>query len=581
MRDSLRPQIRVFKRMLATATASSALLLGACTSDAGFTPGVASLPPPPSGTGAAGGFDGPAAGVSIGGNAVTGSSGASTLVGVNVLPGGTSTGTLATVDVLAGDGGLVNVAVPTTAAGIEAALNPVSGLVDTLVGPQVAAKVDGVVEQVAPGVAAVTSVVDGVTTPVLGTLNGALAPVTGQLLGSLSVAPVSDLAGGVLGNLPGLDGGTANFEGQILGANIGPLATGFDGEGTGPVIAANLLQQGDAAPTPLTGQIATVNALGNGTVVAVDLATTPEAVAQGLRPVANLTGALLGAPVGGLVGEVTDNAAPAVAAVTSVLDSTLGQVTGGLNAAAGDQLGGGAGLLQPILGTLVEGVGAGGLPGGAGNPLAPVTNLILNSGDSPLGSLTNVLASGDGAPPLALPSGLGGVIGSAVIAPLAEFLGPQETATVIAPVVALLNGQGIEGVTVPLTSVLEGNGAASLVSPVQSITQRLTGGLVAGEGAGNLIGPVQGLLEGVTEGLLGGLGDGNLLGANPAAGLLPGILPGGDAGNGAVAVSGLLEGVTGGLLGGEGGGGPASLLDPVKELLGGLTRRLQSGNAGN
>ena len=189
---------------------------------------------------AVGGLTGALGGV--GGNVLTGASTAGTLVGVNLLPsdGGAVVGQLATVDVLT-QGNLVDVAVPTTAAGVQAGLQPVGNLAGGVLGPQAQSTVDQVVSGVAPVVATVTSTVDSVAAPLLDTVNslapalpGAgsatpLAPVTGVVNGLLgagegtagnALAPVTDLLNGVVAPVTGSGSGTAPVTG-LLGGLLG------------------------------------------------------------------------------------------------------------------------------------------------------------------------------------------------------------------------------------------------------------------------------------------------------------------------------------------------------------------------
>ena len=152
-----------------------------------------------------------------------GASSAQPLIGANLLPsdGGAVSGQLATVSVLS-QGNLADVALPTTAAQVEAGLQPVGNLAGGLLGPQAETAVNQVSAAVAPVVATVTSAVDSVAAPLLDTVNSlaptlpggtgtdnanALAPVTGLLNGVLApatgsgstTAPVTGLLGGLLG----------------------------------------------------------------------------------------------------------------------------------------------------------------------------------------------------------------------------------------------------------------------------------------------------------------------------------------------------------------------------------------------
>ena len=190
----------------------------------------------------AAGLNAPLVGANVGGNVLTGASTAGTLVGVNLLPsdGGAVVGQLATVDVLT-QGNLVDVAVPTTAEGVQAGLQPVGNLAGGLLGPQAQSTVDQVVSGVAPVVATVTSTVDSVAAPLLDTVNnlapalpGAgsatpLAPVTGVVNGLLgagegtagnALAPVTGLLNGVIAPVTGSGSAAAPVTG-LLGGLLG------------------------------------------------------------------------------------------------------------------------------------------------------------------------------------------------------------------------------------------------------------------------------------------------------------------------------------------------------------------------
>ena len=98
------------------------------------------------------------AGVSLGGNPVLGPSGPGTLVDVNVLPDQASTSTDGiVVDVLTGDGKVIQVTLPKTAAGTQAALAPVGALTGSLLGDQAGSAVTQLTDGLAPTVAARSS----------------------------------------------------------------------------------------------------------------------------------------------------------------------------------------------------------------------------------------------------------------------------------------------------------------------------------------------------------------------------------------------------------------------------------------
>ncbi|GAY23910.1 hypothetical protein [Sphingobium fuliginis] len=176
---------------------------------------------------------GPLVGANVGGNVLTGASTPGTLVGVNLLPsdGGAAAGQLATVDVLT-QGNLVDIAVPTTAAGVEAGLQPVGNLAGGLLGPQAEATVTQVTSAVAPVVAAATSTVDSVAAPLLDTVNSLAPALPGGESGS-PLAPVTGLAGGLLGAGEGTGGNALAPVTGLLNGALAP-ATG-SGSATAPV----------------------------------------------------------------------------------------------------------------------------------------------------------------------------------------------------------------------------------------------------------------------------------------------------------------------------------------------------------
>lgn len=222
-------------------------------------------------------------------------------MGVNVLPGSTpATGNLATVDLLTGDGTVAQVALPTTAEGVQQGLAPVAAIAGTLLGDQVGGTVEQLTGGLAPTVATVTSGLEQVTGPLLDTVNGALAPVTAPLLGNNgALAPVTGVVETVAGGLTGALGGDGGSPGSLLGgpligANIGGEAV------TGPstsdtLVGVNLLPSSTA---PAEGQLLTADVLTQGTIADVAIPTTAAGVEAGLAPVGNLVGGVLGSEAG-------------------------------------------------------------------------------------------------------------------------------------------------------------------------------------------------------------------------------------------------------------------------------------------
>lgn len=180
------------------------------------------------GSGTAGVPGGSLLGADVGGNALTGASTPDTLVGVNLLPpdGGSAAGQLATVGVLS-QGNLVDVALPTTAAGVESGLQPVSNLAGALVGGQAGAVANQLTEAVAPVAATATSAVDGIAAPLLDNAN-ALAPALPGASGVLNpapaagdvLAPVTGLVNGIVAPATGSAGTAAPVTG-LLGGLLG------------------------------------------------------------------------------------------------------------------------------------------------------------------------------------------------------------------------------------------------------------------------------------------------------------------------------------------------------------------------
>ena len=335
-------------------------------------------------------------GASVGDQVVSGPTGPGSLIGVNVLPGQTPvTGTVASVDLLTGDGTVAQVALPTTAQGVQQGLAPVGALAGVLLGEQAGGAVTQLTTGLAPTVATVTSTVDQAASPLLGTLNGALAPVTAPLVGDGgALAPVTGLVENVVGGVTGVLGGSGSgspVAGSLVGTNVG--GTVLPGASTADTLAGvNLLPSGSTAAQ---GQLVTADLLSQGAIADVTLPTTTAGVEAGLAPVGNLAGALLGPQAGGVVDQVATGAAPVVAAVTSTAD----------------------GVLSPVLDTVNSLAPA--LPGGdGGSPLAPVT-----------GAVTSVLSgTGGGSDPGSLLAPVTGAV-SGVLAPVTGSAGATAPAT--------------------------------------------------------------------------------------------------------------------------------------------------------
>ncbi|MFC0204674.1 hypothetical protein [Novosphingobium soli] len=174
------------------------------------------------------GYTGPLVAADLGNTVLTGPGSTGTIAGVNVLaenPGLVS-GQLVTADLLA-DGNVLDLTVPTTAAGVAQGLAPAGNLAGAVLGAQVGEGVTQLTDGLAPVVAPVTSTVDAVVSPVLDAVNGALAPVTGAIpLGTgdagSTLAPVTGVVGGLLGG----SSGSAPGNGSVLAPLTGLLGRG-------------------------------------------------------------------------------------------------------------------------------------------------------------------------------------------------------------------------------------------------------------------------------------------------------------------------------------------------------------------
>ncbi|MFK4794081.1 hypothetical protein [Sphingobium sp. ZW T5_29] len=211
---------------------------------------------------------GPLVSTNIGGNVLGGASSTNSVIGVNLLPSTapSAQGQLLTADVLT-SGKIVDVAVPTTAAGVEAGLKPVGNLVGTLLGPQAGGAVDQLSTTVAPIAATATAAVDSLLSPVLDTVNGLAPTLPGGSGGGAAspLAPVTGVVGGLLGSATGGSGApTAPLTG-VIGSVLNPQGS------TGGLLA------------PVTGVIGGVLA-----------PTAPTGGGSPAAPVTGLLGGLLG-----------------------------------------------------------------------------------------------------------------------------------------------------------------------------------------------------------------------------------------------------------------------------------------------
>ncbi len=211
---------------------------------------------------------GPLVSTNIGGNVLGGASTTDSVIGVNLLPSTapSAQGQLLTADVLT-SGKIVDVAVPTTAAGVEAGLKPVGNLVGTLLGPQAGGAVDQLSTAVAPIAATATAAVDSVLSPVLDTVNGLAPTLPGGSGGGAAspLAPVTGVVGGLVGSAAGGSGApTAPLTG-VIGSVLNPQGS------TGGLLA------------PVTGVIGGVLA-----------PTAPTGGGSPAAPVTGLLGGLLG-----------------------------------------------------------------------------------------------------------------------------------------------------------------------------------------------------------------------------------------------------------------------------------------------
>ncbi|WP_198147467.1 hypothetical protein [Sphingobium chungbukense] len=166
---------------------------------------------------------GPLIGANVGGNALTGPSTGNTLVGVNLLPaeGTAASGQLATVSLLS-QGNLADVALPTTATGVEAGLQSVGNLAVGILGQQAETAVNQVIATTAPVAAAVTGAVDSIAAPLLDTVNSLAPTLPGGNANGSPLAPVTGAVNGLLGS--GAGQGTGDALAPVTGLVNGILA---------------------------------------------------------------------------------------------------------------------------------------------------------------------------------------------------------------------------------------------------------------------------------------------------------------------------------------------------------------------
>lgn len=285
---------------------------------------------------------------------------------------------------------------------MQQGLAPVGSLAGTVLGEPTGNVVNQLTNGLSPTVAAVTSTADQLTSPLLDTVNGVVSPLTGPLAGENgALAPVTGLVDTVAGGLTDVLGGglAASPGGPLVGANAGGNAlTGVSTPDT--LVGVNVLPSDTGA---VTGQLATAGILSQGNLADVTLPTTAAGVEAGLQPVGNLAGGLLGAQAGAAVDQVTSGVAPVVAAATSAVDGVAAPLLDTVNTLAPALPGGDSGSpLAPVTGVVNSVLGQG--TGGAGDVLAPVTGL-LNGAVAP--------ATGSGGTTAPVTGLLGGLLGGA------------------------------------------------------------------------------------------------------------------------------------------------------------------------
>ncbi len=445
---------------------------------------------------------------------------------------------------------------------------------------------------------AVTGIIGGITG---GTEGGPLGAVTGIIGGITGGAE-----GGPLGAVTGIIGGiTGGAEGGPLGAVTGIIGGITGGDlGNNPVTGViqsgiDVLQGLESLKTDIinTG-IDTVA----GTIISAvhqsehpigDLAnlgtltfeTSRDTVNGTLEAVSHLAGADLGGAAGsltGVVGTLVNNGSIASNTVQHIIgDITnigstgpLGTITGiigGITGGIGDGEGGPLGAITGIIGGITGGIG-----GGEGGPLGAITGIIggITGGDLGNNPVTGVIQTGidvlQGVESLKtdiINTGISTVGGA--IGGVLPGVHPITDLTNLGTLTFETSRDTVNGTLEAISDLAGadiGGAAGSLTGVVGTLINN-------GSTASGLVQHAVGDLTDV-GGLLGGIGggEGGPLGA--ITGIIGGITGGIGGGEGGPlgAITGIIGGITGGIGGGE--GGP---LGAITDIIGGIT----GGDLGN
>jgi len=442
---------------------------------------------------------------------------------------------------------------------------------------------------------AVTGIIGGITG---GTEGGPLGAVTG-IIGGITGGAEGGPLGAVTGIIGGITGGT---EGGPLGAVtgiIGGITGGAEGGPLGAVTGIiGGITGGDLANNPVTGVIQSgIDVLQGleslktdiintgidtvaGTIISAvhqsehpigDLAnlgtltfeTSRDTVNGTLEAVSHLAGADLGGAAGsltGVVGTLVNNG--------SIASNTVQHIIGDITNIGST---GPLGTITGIIGGITGGIG-----GGEGGPLGAITGII--------GGITGGIGGGEGGPLGAITDIIGGITGG--------DLGNNPVTGVIQSGIDVL--QGVESLKTDIinTGINTVGGAIGGVLPdVHPITDLTNLGTLTFETsrdtvngtleaisdlAGADIGGAAGSLTGVVGTLInnGSTASGLVQHAvgdlTDVGGLLGGI--GGGEGGPLGAITGIIGGITGGIGGGEGG------LSVITDILGTINNGANSGD---
>ncbi|WP_433847632.1 beta strand repeat-containing protein [Acinetobacter proteolyticus] len=487
---------------------------------------------------------------------------------------------------------------------------------------------------------AVTGIIGGITGGTEGGPLGAVTGIIGGITGGAEGGPLGAVTGiiggitggtegGPLGAVTGIIGGiTGGAEGGPLGAVtgiIGGITGGTEGGPLGAVTGIiGGITGGDLANNPVTGVIQSgIDVLQGleslktdiintgidtvaGTIISAvhqsehpigDLAnlgtltfeTSRDTVNGTLEAVSHLAGADLGGAAGsltGVVGTLVNNGSIASNTVQHIIgDITnigstgpLGTITGiigGITGGIGGGEGGPLGAITGIIGGITGGIG-----GGEGGPLGAITDIIggITGGDLGNNPVTGVIQSGidvlQGVESLKtdiINTGISTVGGA--ISGVLPGVHPVTDLTNLGTLTFETSRDTVNGTLEAISDLAGadiGGAAGSLTGVVGTL---INNGSTASGLVQHIAGDltdVGGLIGGVTGGIGGG--EGGPLGA--ITGIIGGITGGIGGGEGGPlgAITGIIGGITGGIGGGE--GGP---LGAITDIIGGIT----GGDLGN